>query len=725
MKRYQSRFFFGLLPSLVALLAGVFSGVATAAFAQGGPPLAASEVFDGANLPPAPRTRDNGTPTTAAGWRGRAERLRDANNFAGASRAYFEAANRYRALGDVQTAKVMTTLGQRYETRLRLFYDRPADRASLQGNYLGKRLEPLYGAYLGAFIDREDGLNHTFTGENGQTHGDSAEFNARVGKRHAIFFMYNEYGRPFPDKWFAHLRKNGAAAQWVLQPRRLNDVQDDNYLRGLARSVARSGVPVFVRFAGEMNGGWVPYHGDPETYKEKFRLVARVFHRYAPNAAMVWCPNEIPEAQIPAYYPGSEAVDWVGVNFYSVLYNDNSLSRPVGWRNPADALDYIYRTYSDRHPILIGEYGATHESSLDSTARPDFAAAKFAELYAALPRRYPRVKAVHYFSMNAIRYADEGRRFNNYSLLDRDVPQVSQAYSALVRSPYFLEQVRQGAIASTETTALTEGTVLRGKVSLSFYAKTYEQRPRIAVTTNGRVLHTVTTPGNTMFAFDTRAIPDGPTTIMLTVNDGAGRIAGRQSVTVRIANGNNPAPKPKPSPTPPPKPEPNPAPTTTTLLKMLTVATANTDAVRLQVSPDHSPLLLGQYLRFTIKVKRSGYLVLLSDDPDGTCNLLFPRNTQEASAAFVSVGQSVSIPQAANRGLSPDLPGRYQLRAYLLPNQEAAENFLQIFAARKGTLPIRTAKTLFARQRVPSGRAAISERRIDIISPKPMQSSNR
>ena len=158
-----------------------------------------------------------------------------------------------------------------------------------------------------------------------------------------------------------------------------------------------------------MNGDWTAstYGGNPALYRQKFQLVASVMHSVAPNVALVWCPNEIPEATIPSYFPGDDAVDWVGVNFYSVLYTDGDRARAADWRNPVDALDYVYRTYSPLHPIMVGEWAATHRSVEDSEDRDDFAISKIQQFYSELPLRYPRVKAVNWLSMNTMRYAEE------------------------------------------------------------------------------------------------------------------------------------------------------------------------------------------------------------------------------------------------------------------------------------------------------------------------------
>ena len=57
---------------------------------------------------------------------------------------------------------------------------------------------------------------------------------------------------------------------------------------GPVLALVRFDAPIFIRFAGEMNGEWTPYHGDPELYRQKFRLVYRVLKAAAPKTALIW-----------------------------------------------------------------------------------------------------------------------------------------------------------------------------------------------------------------------------------------------------------------------------------------------------------------------------------------------------------------------------------------------------------------------------------------------------
>jgi hypothetical protein len=106
-----------------------------------------------------------------------------------------------------------------------------------------------------------------------------------------------------------------------------------------ARAAGQWGKPMFIRFAHEMNGSWYPWaewidknrnmKRDPgeETgftafdYRLAFRRVAQLFRQYAPNVAMVWCPNSgllggDRRDVFSPFYPGDDVVDWVGLDIY-------------------------------------------------------------------------------------------------------------------------------------------------------------------------------------------------------------------------------------------------------------------------------------------------------------------------------------------------------------------------------------------------------------------------
>jgi hypothetical protein len=350
----------------------------------------------------------------------------------------------------------------------------PPRQSNVQSSTRLARLEPAAGSYIGAFIDRDDELGESFFDENHQTHHSSRDWAQLVGKPHSSYFMYLRYGQRFPHAWVQHLKENGAIPHIAWEPTSLAQVKDDAYLRDFAREAARANWPIFFRFASEMNGFWTPYHGNPALYRQKFRLVHQTLHKYAPLAATIWCVGNPPLGNVMQYYPGDDGCDWVGVNFYSVPFVENDRRRPAFDHNPLSLLEPVYRMFAARKPIAICEYAASHQAGVDRVSRPEFAESKLLTLYGSLPRLYPRVKLVNWFSMNSIRYSVPGKTLSNYSLGENS--RVLAAYRRVVAEPYFLS--RWGETPYSVPRAVTSGQTVRGRGVWSIWAKPTRHVPK-------------------------------------------------------------------------------------------------------------------------------------------------------------------------------------------------------------------------------------------------------
>ncbi|HTE17181.1 MAG TPA: glycosyl hydrolase [Armatimonadota bacterium] len=470
---------------------------------------------------------------SAAGYR----RLADAAAAGGftevASAAYLREAAIYRKRGDPNAAAVEERKAGRYRAEGHLYLHA---RETPPDDPTRARLEPPSGALLGAFIDRDDQLRTTFMDENHQTHRDESEFAERVGKGHASLFCYLLYGRPFPARWAERLRRDGVIPHIAWEPPSLDEVADDGYLNGFADALARFDAPIFIRFAGEMNGEWTPYHGNPSLYREKFRLVYRVISRRAPKAAMIWCVNHVPDETIDEYYPGDDAVDWVGVNAYNVLYFDNNPSRPADWVHPADMLRRVYARYAARKPIAICEYAASHQAAVDPRPRPEYAATRIAQLYAALPRLFPRIKLVDWFDCNNLLHARAERQLNNYSLTDD--PEVLRAYRAAIAPPYFLARMDERPEETIRPLRAEE--TVSGIVTLSAWVRAPVERARVYLLADREVLYAGDEPGAPLGRWDTRRVRPGAHTLRLLVLDREGRRILEERRTVRVAPAQGP-----------------------------------------------------------------------------------------------------------------------------------------------------------------------------------------
>jgi hypothetical protein len=294
------------------------------------------------------------------------------------------------------------------------------------------KFEPATGCYIGAFIERDTAVM-----------GNIPAFEELTKKKHASYFTYVGYGRPFPLDWVQKVARNGGAPHIAFEPNNgLTEVVDSPYLRAWARDAARSRCPIFLRWASEMNGAWgkARYGGGasdyPTLYKEKFALVSRIMKEEAPNVAMVWTPFAEPARLIPEFYPGDEWVDWVGVNIYSVYVHNGDPNMPSHEEDPVAFLKTVYDLYADRKPIHISEFAATVWCKGTKQDTVEWAIEKTKRFYTALREQFPRVKSVNWFCLDTV---GAGLASNNYSLLSDG--RMLANYRQIVSDRYFLSRV--------------------------------------------------------------------------------------------------------------------------------------------------------------------------------------------------------------------------------------------------------------------------------------------
>ncbi|WP_197038169.1 MULTISPECIES: glycosyl hydrolase [Actinomycetes] len=224
----------------------------------------------------------------------------------------------------------------------------------------------------------------------------------------------------------------------------------DSFAADLAAFNA-AGVPVIVRFAHEMNGSWYPWSQQPALYRNTFSRVAAAVHDRAPGSAMMWAPNygggypfaggqfspaprtadfialdtdrdgllTMNDDSYAPYYPGDDAVDWVGMSLYHwgarYPWGENELPEPnkfvdqltgnyVGANGDDSALPNFYDVYGRQHgkPVAIPETAALYNPAI--ATGPDELAIKQAwwsqVLDEANHNRFPQLKMLNWFEWN-------------------------------------------------------------------------------------------------------------------------------------------------------------------------------------------------------------------------------------------------------------------------------------------------------------------------------------
>ncbi|MEX2460693.1 MAG: glycosyl hydrolase [Paenibacillaceae bacterium] len=279
--------------------------------------------------------------------------------------------------------------------------------------YHGAKYEPKLGAYIGAYAESDPGVHDAKDGNPFYI----TAFPELTGKQHAAYLLYVSWGLPF-STYKSHIeraKKNNVALQIAFQPLKgLSEVADNEYLRTFAKDVKASGIPVFLRFANEMNGKWVEwYEKDPKKYIEKFRVVSKVFKEEADNVAMVWSPNFFPPDNLESYYPGDDYVDWVGVSMYNTYQPElDPLKKNIDRTSFVQKFDHIYKTYSKKKPVFISEAGASYSDPKTGNDVTRWAMYQTEQFYASLPLLYPGVKGMFWFDTDKL----EGANTNRYTL---------------------------------------------------------------------------------------------------------------------------------------------------------------------------------------------------------------------------------------------------------------------------------------------------------------------
>ncbi|OUM41023.1 OpgC domain-containing protein [Arthrobacter sedimenti] len=189
----------------------------------------------------------------------------------------------------------------------------------------------------------------------------------------------------------------GSLAVVTLEPSKPLDELTDDDATQLAGTLGRISdefrTAFFLRFAPEMNGTWFSWGQQPDEYIEAFRTVADAVHDGAPSAAMVWSPSyaagypfteaygavdglesgavtgldtngngliDTGDDPYEPYYPGDDAVDWVGLSLYHYgSYEQGATRNADGTREYSGAISTSVVPEPDKFADqLTGTYGA-------------------------------------------------------------------------------------------------------------------------------------------------------------------------------------------------------------------------------------------------------------------------------------------------------------------------------------------------------------------------------
>src|ERR1044071_3061945 len=280
---------------------------------------------------------------------------------------------------------------------------------------------PEHGAYTGAFID--------FGDEEDDVALEMIEdFEQMVGKRQAIVASSSYWGEQnFPAANLNVAWRHGSLplvfwSPWdkpYVQNRgpdkfNLNNIiagKWDAYIDKWGDAARDFGHPMVVAFANEMNGDWFPWSGrfyggedwdddadnwkGPETFRRAYRhVVDRVRARGAANVKWMFQTNNYSYPLdtwnfAPAYYPGSDYVDWLGMSVYGQQFKDEP------WADIPPLVDWPYKEICQldpNKPVMIAEWATGEFPHSGNKAK------WIKEGLDDFRTRYPRAKAAVYWN---------------------------------------------------------------------------------------------------------------------------------------------------------------------------------------------------------------------------------------------------------------------------------------------------------------------------------------
>jgi beta-mannanase len=292
----------------------------------------------------------------------------------------------------------------------------------------GAKLSPATGAYVGAYSSTT-GLT---TAQSVETYFQQRE--TLAGRKFAIQNYMPGWSQPLDNpivRWDLS-QQIIPLISWNspdgVSARSIADGSQDSVIKAQAARVKSLGSDVFLRLDWEMNGNWFPWAGDPAGYVAMWRHIHDLFTAAgATNVAWVWTPSaqslpNTPGNAMTAYYPGDAYVDWAGEDDYNY---GGTAGHAGGWNDFTSELQPLYRTFSTRKPIMIGEMGSVDHIPGHDTPGHD-KGQWIATMAAQIKADYPDVQALVWFDVTY----DADWRFDTS-------PSSLAAFKAWVADPYY------------------------------------------------------------------------------------------------------------------------------------------------------------------------------------------------------------------------------------------------------------------------------------------------
>jgi hypothetical protein len=221
----------------------------------------------------------------------------------------------------------------------------------------------------------------------------------QVGQKLSIVHWYMSFDHAWDVKLLETASEGGRLPMIAWQPHHqsLDNIiagSYDAYLISWAQGAKAYGQTFYLRPFPEMNGNWVPWHGDPAKLITAWRHVVNVFRAEgASNVKWVWAPNITDEPRVDTnkfelYYPGTPYVDILALDGYNW-----GTTRPrTAWKSYEEIFSTPYTrvTALGPQPVWLAEVASTEYGGDKAQWIADMFASK----------AFPRIEALVWFDEN-------------------------------------------------------------------------------------------------------------------------------------------------------------------------------------------------------------------------------------------------------------------------------------------------------------------------------------
>lgn len=278
--------------------------------------------------------------------------------------------------------------------------------------YTLKKYEPKENSYLGIFLE-----------ENKDDFITDFEKQAKVTNS---IYMYNlKLGEEFPLSWVLNCySKYKTPFITIYPPDNLTETYDTEILEKMSKEFGALDIPIFVNFYPLTER----LSTSPQTYKSFFKSAKTFFEINAPNVCFVWSIDYNFAYNAKMYYPGDEYTDWVGINIYEDILEDDKINIIF------NELDIFYKTFQEIKPIAISNLAISHFSNKSFNYNIKNKLNELERFYSYIPSKYPRIKMINYINTDNLKEINIKNK-QNYSISDNR--EILKSYRNLIENGKF------------------------------------------------------------------------------------------------------------------------------------------------------------------------------------------------------------------------------------------------------------------------------------------------